>query len=737
MTDIEKQLQELNEQLHTLKLRQSSVQDEIGRIEFKLRQLQVAIGTPSTPQPKPAEKPAEKPVLTVTAPPKQTETPVYPPPPKQQLPKTNSALENFIGTNLISKIGILITIIGVFIGARYAIDRDLISPTTRIILSYVFAVGMAAVGLKLKSKYNAFSAVLIGGSIAIIYFSTFVGHGLYNLFPRIVAFIIMFITTILAVGMAIWYNQKIIALIGQVAAYAIPILLSDGSGKVAVLFTYISIINAGLMVLSFRKNWKIIYRIAFGITWSLYIGLLLVNENVKLSWEWSMFFITLCFLTFYITYLSYKIFKKELYNIFEVSVLLLNAVIYFFIGFILIDRTFDNTNVLTIFTIANALVHFVAGYGIHRLKLADTSVKLFLWGQALTFITVAIPVKLDGSWVTLLWGIEGAILIFTASKTQRSLYYQLGGIIFVITILSLFQDWTKTYGVSTLPIRPFLNQTFITSIIIAGCFLFASIKCRSVPLQSKDIYTIGLPIVFFILLYLGIFLEIKLFYHQLNESKPNPQVIDWLGISMLHFYSLMYVSFFMFINRQLLRKAVFFHLLIWCGVIFLLLQLSSGLAALDHLRTSSLRWVRYLNFSAIALLWWLAWKGKNVYNTDTVFHISFSVVFNITLLTLIGNEYIYWMRLLGSSTEYKLGMSILFGAYALVVLFRGLVLNILHLRIFAIVLFAITVIKLFAYDLRSLSTIGKTIVLIILGIILLAASFLYNKYVKKNISNEQ
>ena len=172
-------------------------------------------------------------------------------------------------------------------------------------------------------------------------------------------------------------------------------------------------------------------------------------------------------------------------------------------------------------------------------------------------------------------------------------------------------------------------------------------------------------------------------------------------------------------------------------MVVLAFQLTSGLLALDNLRNLSLGWVRYLNFSSIALLWWLAWDSKKVYNSDSVFNVIFSVAFNITLLTVISNEYIYWVRLTGSSTEYKLGLSILFGAYALVVLFRGLVLNIPHLRIFAIVLFGITVIKLFAYDLRSLSTIGKTIVLIILGIILLAASFLYNKYVKKNISNEQ
>ena len=45
--------------------------------------------------------------------------------------------ERFIGGNLFNKIGIAIILIGVFIGVKYSIDHDLISPTMRIILGYL------------------------------------------------------------------------------------------------------------------------------------------------------------------------------------------------------------------------------------------------------------------------------------------------------------------------------------------------------------------------------------------------------------------------------------------------------------------------------------------------------------------------------------------------------------------------------------------------------------------------
>jgi uncharacterized membrane protein len=51
-------------------------------------------------------------------------------------------------------------------------------------------------------------------------------------------------------------------------------------------------------------------------------------------------------------------------------------------------------------------------------------------------------------------------------------------------------------------------------------------------------------------------------------------------------------------------------------------------------------------------------------------------------------------------------------------------------------LFAITLAKLSLYDMSDMSTIAKTIVLILLGAILLIASFLYNKVKQKAPENE-
>lgn len=93
-------------------------------------------------------------------------------------------VEEFVGRNLISLIGIVITIIGVAIGAKYAIDSNLISPAMRIILGYAFAFATLGIALKLKAKYDSFSAILLSGAMAMLYFLTYFAYSFYDLIPQ-------------------------------------------------------------------------------------------------------------------------------------------------------------------------------------------------------------------------------------------------------------------------------------------------------------------------------------------------------------------------------------------------------------------------------------------------------------------------------------------------------------------------------------------------------------------------
>jgi uncharacterized membrane protein len=105
----------------------------------------------------------------------------------------------------------------------------------------------------------------------VLYFITYIAFSFYNLLPLEAAFGMMLVFTAGTVYAALLYDRVIIAHLALIGAYAIPFLLSDNSGRYAVFFGYIAVINTGILVVSLRKYWKSLFYSAFALTWLIYI----------------------------------------------------------------------------------------------------------------------------------------------------------------------------------------------------------------------------------------------------------------------------------------------------------------------------------------------------------------------------------------------------------------------------------------------------------------------------------
>jgi uncharacterized membrane protein len=141
--------------------------------------------------------------------------------------------------------------------------------------------------------------------------------------------------------------------------------------------------------------------------------------------------------------------------------------------------------------------------------------------------------------------------------------------------------------------------------------------------------------------------------------------------------------------------------------------------------------IRYICFAFAAALFFAIYKSIHQDFMKVKFKIAFETILYLSIVWVGSSELINWMDITHSAQSYKLGLSILWGVYALLIIVMGIWKKKKHLRIGAIVLFAVTLLKLFLYDISYLDTLSKTIVFVSLGILLLIISFLYTKY--KNI----
>jgi hypothetical protein len=688
----------------------------------------------------------------------------------QKSPKPKSDLEKFVGENLINKIGIVITIIGVGIGAKYAIDHDLISPWTRIILGYIVGLGLLGFALRLKKQYMNFSAVLLSGSMAILYFLTYAAFAFYDLIPQWLTFALMVMITVLTVSAALNYGQQVIAHIGLVGAYAVPFLLSNDSGNVAILFSYMALINTGILVIAFKKYWKSLYYSSFSITWlivlSWYVKSYLIHEHFTLA----LVFISVFFIIFYTIFLAYKLLKKELFEIEDILMILGNSSIFYGLCYAVLQLHDTGELILGLLTLGNALIHCVICLIIYRQKQADRNLMYFVGGLALVFVTIAIPVGLNGNWVTLLWSGEVAIL-FWIGRTKNTIVYELISYpLMFLAFFSLVNDWLEQYHFfgsmeTSVRITPIFNIIFLTSLVLIASLAFINVissnKKYNSPLHARkwllDIMNIIMPAMLIIALYTVFVLEISTFWNQLfldstvtvksdltiPEHLMNSDIIKYNNISIID-YSLLFFSILSLVNTRKFKSSLLGSINQVINTIVVGLFLTIGLYTIGELRDSYLGqlnteyfyrgwWnigIRYISFVFLGLILFSIkdFISKRIIEMDL--NMEFDFVLHITILTVLSNELINWMDIFKSEQSYKLGLSILWGLYALYLIAYGIWKKKKHLRIGAIVLFAITLLKLFFYDISSLDTISKTIVLVSLGALLLIISFLYNKYKK-------
>ena len=790
MTEINEQIAFLEKRLENLVRTQIGFQQEISQIRNELKNLSNSANIPPRLQPKAI----------------QTEMPKYAPPPKveEKTPKSQEShqssqgsyapafgyaksndsrtkfestpihneikanFEKFVGENLLSKIGIVILVLGVAIGAKYAIDNNLISPLMRIVLGYVVGFGLLGFALKLKEKYLNFSAVLMSGAMAIMYFITFFAHNLYGLFSQPTAFVLMLIFTIFTVAAAINYSRQVIAHIGLVGAYAIPFLLSNDSGNYAFLFTYIAIINAGILAISVVKYWKSLHFSSFILTWLIFSGWFLTKYRADETFDLAFLFLTINFLTFYVTFIVYKVLNLRQIAIENLSLIFANSFIFFGFGYALLESRVGFEQYQGLFTVFNSAIHFVFAMTVSRLKNASQDLVYLLSALVITFATIAVPVQLDGNFVTLIWTVEAAILFWIGRTKEIRLFETYAFPLMILASFNLTSDWfiaAESRNLDTIAAVhfPFYNGNFFTTLLFAAAAFFIYLTNRAKEFKSvlnensREFFGIITAVVCTFVFYNAFRIEITNYFHLLTVksalpsngifSKRTDASLGFFNIVWQINYTMLFLLLLSFLNIGKLKNIGLALVNLALNTFMLFVFVSVGLFYLSELRELYLLqtdaeiftrgifhiWIRYVSyFFAANLILCSYYYLKQPFVRESLDEetsgLAFDFVFYVSLLVILSSELLNWMNIYGYNDSYKIGLSILWGIYALVLIIIGIYKHKKHLRVGAIALFGITLAKLFIYDIAGLNTISKTVVFVSLGILLLIVSFLYNKY---------
>lgn len=694
------------------------VEKSIGKTQDALRQGAESVGQKSLAAEQPESLQDRKPSMVMERPVSSSAEEATSDDVEDEAFGKETNYEKFIGENLFGKIGILVFIIGIGFFVKYAIDQNWINETARTILGYAVGAGMLVLAERLHRRYHAFSSLLAGGAFGVFYLITAIAFHYYELFSQTVSFVILCATTVFMSVVSILYDRRELAVTALVGGFLAPFIVSTDSGSIITLQTYISILNVGMFCLAMYKKWGILPVVAFCFTYIILWMTTLTSGDLGTP---VCYIILLAFATlFYLIFLLPVIFilrtqcsgnmRRAM-----LTVVTADSFLYLLYGNYVLehcDTTFAKDGFIAFFI---AVVN-LAVYLYLRFRIAgQNTLRNFMLALTITFVSIGIPMQFDTANLVMLWAAEAVLLLWLFTR-EKDRIFEVGAVVLsLLTIASLL-----FYRLLGTPLADpgeslFLNGNFLVMLFISAvAFVVAIILQRNRELFSEDRRLIAYSPCNAVAYAVGFGILYVAFWDDFHIHVGSP-VADYA--SLLSANVLLCVGAFVLRNRfGMDRYKVPYDVTVY---------LAAGLYAAAVWNNASteadlLRWI--MTFVTIAYLAYVM-RGLLLATPDNRNqHTEFAII--ATLVWLTGT------RLLVTSfheENFSTAFSLSLGLAAFILMCAGMRYHSKEVRIVSLAEFGIVLGKLIFNDVWTMSALGKIIVFISLGILLLTLSFLYQK----------
>lgn len=184
--------------------------------------------------------------------------PVYtpPPPPPGWLESIN--WEQFMGAKLFAWLGGLALFLSVAFFVKYSFEHNLIPPAVRVALGFLFGAGLIVGGLRLRrDRYAITAQTLVAAGVVSLYAVTFACHSIYRFefFGPGPTVGLMALITATAFLLAVRLDAQVVAILGILGGFLTPGLISSGVDNPPGLFSYLALLDAGLIAVALHRRW--------------------------------------------------------------------------------------------------------------------------------------------------------------------------------------------------------------------------------------------------------------------------------------------------------------------------------------------------------------------------------------------------------------------------------------------------------------------------------------------------
>ena len=382
-------------------------------------------------------------------------------------------LEARIGGNWFNRIGIIAIFLGVTFFLKYAVDREWIGPAGRVLMAAAVGLGFLILGERLRKNYPSYAFGLTGGGIAVLYAAIwFASANRYGLLAQPVAFVLMAMVTATATLLAARYSALPIAVLGLIGGFLTPILLSTGVDNEAGLFTYIALLDLGVLALAYSKQWRSLNYLAFISTVLMFAGWMYTWYEPHKLWT-TVLFLTIFFAIFALLAVLYNVVNRRPTGWIDLAMVFANALLYFGTSYSLLDNEYYN--ILGAFALLVAAFYLGLGYFTYQRDREDRLLVFTFLGLGFLFSVLAVPIQFDQHWVTMGWAIEGAVMTWIGLRAEDRTSRYGALVVFAIAlthwVIVDVPDFAYTAGSQFVPL---LNRRALSGAVMVAALAAAA-----------------------------------------------------------------------------------------------------------------------------------------------------------------------------------------------------------------------------------------------------------------------
>jgi uncharacterized membrane protein len=668
----------------------------------------------------------------------------------------NVSMEYAVASNWLLRIGVVILVTGIAFFLKYSIDTGLLGEHARVALSVLAGVGMLVGGIRLLgSRYHLFGQGLVGGGIAVLYFSVFAAYGFYHLVGVYPAFALMALITTAGGMLAVRLDSMLVAIFAIIGGYCTPILLSTGVVNFVGLFSYMLLLGIGILGINWHKQWHLLNFLSFFFNYVLFFGAM---QRYTVADFWSVMpFLTAFFVLYSTMVFLFCLVRQARSTLLDLLALIANAAIFFGTAYALVDQAYGQ---IWVAFVALALAAFYVGHVYYCLirRVLDRELLLSFIALAAFFVAVSLPLILSRQWITVSWSLQALTMLWISGKLRSEFLRQTAYLLYALVLLrfSLF-DLPQQYGAGMpqdVPMMPFLSG-LIERLVSFGipiasfglAFKLIESPAKAAPLAVaaandvgqwlKERWMMAAAVIvgagmLFIFLQLELYRTLGYLYPPLRTPVLTLLWLVMCAALLLRYrtapHSLLLRGLQLFLAAVLV-KLFFFDLnawdltmgYVWSGEDSWTI-LYSGDYSFEHALMRLLDFGLIIAFLAYAFLHFPA-PTEDSARMRALFGGAAIVLLFIFLsleLNSLLRQYVPGLR--------SGGVSILWSLFGLCLVFGGIKKQVRALRLAGLALFAVVAWKVFFVDLARLEQIYRIVAFIVLGLLALGGSFAYMKY---------